>query len=109
MLLAFLVTSSVSLTFETDTLLKNNNYVTPNETTGCSDDSSTCLTLQEYVSQPEVYFANNAIFNFESGSHTLNSSLKLIYIHNFTFQGLSGIEVLVGPLLGKTVGTLKFL
>ena len=101
-ILALLVTSSVSLTFETDILLMHNNYVTPSEKIGCSDNMSPCLTLQEYVSQPQVYFANNTMFTFESGSHTLNSSLSLVHIHNFTFQGLSYSEVLVSPLVNVT-------
>lgn len=82
MLLVSLIASSG---YETDAL---KNYITPNKTTGCSDGWSTCLTLQEYASKPDKYFTSNAIFYFEPGSHTLNISLNLANIHNFTFQGL---------------------
>ena len=50
-------------------------YVIPNEKSGCSDDWSTCFTLQKYASQPDEYFTDHTIFYFESGSHQLNSSL----------------------------------
>ena len=68
-------------------------YVTPNKTVSCSDEHSTCLNLQEYASQPDLYFTSDAIFYFEPGSHMLNSNLNLVNIHNFTFQGLPECEV----------------
>ena len=66
------------------------NYVTPNKTVGCSSNRSQncCLTLQEYASQPDVYFTNNTIFYFEPGEHELNSSLKLKNLSNITLQRL---------------------
>ena len=78
-----------------DASLLTENYVTPNKTIGCSANQSqdhNCLTLKEYASQPDKYYANNTIFYFEPGNHTLNSSLKLENLHNFTFQGLPGSE-----------------
>ena len=64
------------------------NYVTPSKTIGCSDDQDPCLTLQEYASQSGTYFTNNTIFYFQPGSHQLTSSLKLVNLHNFAFQGI---------------------
>ena len=66
-------------------------YVTPNKTVGCSSNrSQNCpRTLQEYASQPDVYFTNDTIFYFEPGEHKLNSSLQLENLNNVTLQGLS--------------------
>jgi hypothetical protein len=90
------------LTFETVALKY---YVTPNKRIGCFDDLSPCLTLQEYASQPNVYFTNHTIFYFEPGSHELTSSLKFIKLYNFTFQGLPGnksVNISLGSLVTIT-------
>ena len=89
-LLIVLTTSSDSGVINAS-LLKN--YVTPSKTIACSVDQDPCLTLQEYASQPDVYFTNNTIFYFEPGSHTLNNNLTLENLHNFTFQGIPDSEV----------------
>ena len=72
-------------------------YVTPNKTVGCSSNrSQNCpRTLQEYASQPDVYFTNDTIFYFEPGEHKLNSSLQLENLNNVTLQGLPGSSALV--------------
>jgi hypothetical protein len=72
------------------------NYVTPNKIVGCSASRSqdSCLTLQEYASQPDVYFKNDTVFYFEPGVHEWNSSLKLENLNNVTLQGLSGNNAL---------------
>ena len=87
-----------SLIIETDGL---KNYVTPNEITQCSIGWSNCLTLEEYASQPDDYFKNNTIFEFEPGSHGLNRSLTFTNLHNFTILGKRSevINVLLGPLV----------
>ena len=92
MLRVLLILSSFLLILETAAL---KNYVTPNKTIGCFDDWSSCLTLQECTNQPNVYFTNDTIFYFKSGSHILNSSLTLTNLHNFTFQSLPGHESVV--------------
>ena len=96
-----LITLSYSLIFKTDGL---KNYVTPNETAQCSNGWSNCLTLEEYASQPDDYFINNTIFQFEPGSHTLNRGLTLTNLHNFTLLGKHSevINVLLGPLVCMT-------
>ena len=99
MLIAFLMTSSDILIFETAAL---NYYVTPNKTLNCSDDHSTCLTIQEYANQADIYFTSNTIFYFEPGRHMLNSSLHFVNIHYFTFQGLPDSEM-VNVLFGSLV------
>ncbi len=70
------------------------NYVTPNKGIECSTNrsqfESSCLTLQEYASRPDVYFKNDTIFYFEPGEHKLNSSLKLENLSNVTLQGSQG-------------------
>jgi glycogen synthase len=63
------------------------NYVTSNETAQCSDGWSNCLILEKYASQPDDYFKNNTIFQFESGSHRLNKGLTFTNLHNFTLLG----------------------
>ena len=89
---------SNSLIFETNGL---KNYVTPNETAQCSNDWSNCLILEEYASQPDSYFKNNTIFQFEPGSHQLNRSLNFTNLHNFTLLGKRSevIIILLGPLV----------
>ena len=93
-----LIILSFSLIFEANGL-KNN--VTPNETGQCSNGWTNCLTLEEYTSQPEDYFKNNTIFQFEPGSHRLNRSLNFTNLYNFTLQGKHNevINVLLGPLV----------
>ena len=73
------------------------NYVTPNKIVGCSSNQSQnrCLTLQEYASQPDVYFTNDTIFYFEPGVHKLNNSLKLENLNNVTLQRMPGSSALV--------------
>ena len=87
MLLTFMIMPSFLLIFETAALKY---YVTPNKTTGCSND------------QQQVYFTNDTIFFFELGNHRLNSSLTLTNLHNLTFQGLPGNES-VNVSLGSLV------
>ena len=93
-----LITLSYSLIFETNGL---KNYVTPNKTVQCSNGWSNCLTLEEYASQPDDYFKNNTIFEFEPGTHRLNRSLAFTNLHNFTLLGKYSevINVMLGPLV----------
>lgn len=101
LLFELLITLSGLLIFET---AASYNYVTPDKAIKCSDDQSTCLTLQEYASQPDVYFTNDTIFYFEPGNHTLNSRLFFTNLHNFTFQGLSkfNCNALLDPSVNVT-------
>ena len=89
-ILGFFITFSGSLIIETARLQY---YVIPNRTLDCPNEYSTCLTFQEYASQPDEYFTSNVSFYFESGRHMLKSSLNFVNIHNFTFQGLPDTEV----------------
>ena len=103
-LLTVLATLSV---FEIDASLIIENYVTPSQAIGCSvnwSQNHSCLTLQEYAREPGMYFTNNTIFYFEPGSHTLNISLKLVNVHNFTFLGLPDYQLdQVSFLYGESV------
>ena len=99
-ILALLITSS-------DLLMSSslNICVTPNKTVRCSDDEVSCLALQEYASQSDIYFINDTILHFEPGIHTLKSSLNLKNLHNFTFHGVPGnesVNVLFGSLVSIT-------
>jgi hypothetical protein len=94
----------ITVTFTYALILGTNglkNYVTPNETAQCSNSWSNCLILEKYASQPDDYFQNNTIFQFEPGSHRLNRSLNFINLHNFTLQGKHNevIDVLLGELV----------
>ena len=102
MLLIAVITLSDSDAINTTNASLLRNYVTPSKTIACSVDQDPCLTLQEYASQPDVYFTNNTIFYFEPGSHTLNNNLTLENLHNFTFQGVPDCEVLFGTLVSIT-------
>ena len=65
------------------------NYVTPSKTTPCPNGQRPCLTLKEYASEPDVYFVNNSVFFFHSGTHRLDDSLiRLKNLYNFSFEGL---------------------
>ena len=64
------------------------NYVTPSKTTPCPSEQRPCLTLKEYASQPDVYFANNTVLCFHPGTHELSDSLRLKNVYNFSFEGL---------------------
>ena len=82
-------------------------HVTPNKTVRCSNDEVSCLTLQEYASQSHLYFINDTTVHFGPGIHTLNRSLKLKNLHNFTFHGLPddefrSINILLGSLVSIT-------
>ena len=74
-----------------DALVFTENYVTPNKSIGCSASQSQncCLPLQEYASQPDVYFKNDTILYFEPGEHLLKNTLKLESLTNVTLQGSS--------------------
>ena len=75
------ITSSTSITV---------NYVKPfahKITSPCSDVQRPCLTLNEYLSNLDVYFVNNTIFYFYPGMHKLDYSLVLENLYNFSFQG----------------------
>ena len=90
MVLGLLITLSGSLIIQMAALKY---YVTPNKTLHCADNQFTCLTLQEYANQPDIYFTSDTIFYFEPGRHMLKSSLNFVNAHNFTFQGLSDSKV----------------
>ena len=82
-------------------------HVTPNKTVRCSNDEVSCLTLQEYANQSHVYFINDTTVHFGPGIHTLNHSLRLKNLHNFTFHGLpddefQSVNILLGSLVSIT-------
>ena len=100
-ILAFLITSSSDLLISSSISI----YVTPNTAIRCSNDEVSCLILQEYAHQSDVYFINDTIVHFEPGIHTLNSSLKLKNLHNLTFQGVpdnESVNVLFDSLVSIT-------
>ena len=83
-------------------------HVTPNKTVRCSNDEVSCLTLQEYANQSHVYFINDTTVHFGPGIHTLNHSLRLKNLHNFTFHGLpddefQSVNILLGSLVSITL------
>ena len=80
-----------------------NHYVIPNRTMRCFNDQVSCQTIEEYVSQPDVYFTNNTNFYFQPGNHQLNSNLTLTSLRDVNFQGLPDNNV-VNVLRGSFVG-----
>ena len=54
-----------------------NRYVTPNRTVRCFNDQVPCQTLEQYATQPEMYFTNNTYLYFQPGNHQLKSSLAI--------------------------------
>ena len=72
-----------------------NHYVTPSGIIGpgCVNNQVPCQTIEQYATQPEIYFANNTCFYFQPGNHQLNSSLKLTHLQNISFKGLPSNNV----------------
>jgi hypothetical protein len=84
-----------------------NRYVTPSRTIRCLSDQVPCQTIEQYATQPEVYFSNNTCFYFQPGNHQLNSSIKLINLQNISFEGLpdnNGVNVFLGSFVSITWG-----
>ena len=82
-------------------------HVTPNKTVRCSNDEVSCLTLQKYAIQSHLYFINDTTVHFGPDIHTLNRSLRLKNLHNFTFHGLpddefQSVNILLGSLVSIT-------
>ena len=65
-----------------------NRYVIPNTAVRCFSEQVPCQTLEQYATQPDVYFTNNTNYYFQPGNHQLSSSLKLTRLQNVNFQGL---------------------
>jgi predicted outer membrane repeat protein len=86
-----------------------NRYVTPSRTIRCFDDQVPCQTIEQYASQPEMYFANNTCFYFQPGNHQLNSSLNLTNLRNISFKGLPDniINVFLGSFVSITWGNCR--
>ena len=59
--------------------------------------------MEQYATQPEIYFANNTCFYFQPGNHQLNSSLKLTNLRNVVFKGLPDSSNMVNIFLGTLV------
>ena len=82
-------------------------YVTPSGIIGCVNDRVPCQTMEQYATQPEMYFANNTCFYFQPGNHQLNSSLKLSNLRNVVFKGLPDssnnmVNIFLGPFVNIT-------
>ena len=81
------------------------NYVQPSASKmiPCPREQRPCLTLKEYANKSEVYFVNNTVFYFYSGIHRVDSSLKLINVHNFSFQSLASATINNGVITGNVI------
>ena len=106
-----LVISCSSSTAEIKVL---NRYVIPSRTTRCFNDQVPCQTIEEYVSQPDMYFSNNTNFYFQpaAGNHRLNSSLILTSLRDVNFQGLPDnnvVNVLLGSFVSITWENCRFI
>lgn len=92
MLLAVLIVALYDSRFNSYCL---NHYVAPSGIIGpgCVNDQVPCQTIEQYATQPEMYFANNTCFYFQPGNHQLNSSLRLTHLQNISFEGLPSNNV----------------
>ena len=65
-------------------------YVTP--TDGCLGDKALdpCHTLEHYANQQDIYFTNNSSFYFFPGLHRLEEGVRIVGVHNLSFQGELG-------------------
>ena len=84
-LFMILMTLSASAEIEVHVV---NRYVIPSIAARCFNEQVPCQTIQQYATQPDVYFASNTSYYFQPGNHQLNSSLKLTNLQNVNFQGL---------------------
>ena len=89
-----LIVLTMTSRFKADSEIKHlNRYVTPSGIIGCINNQVPCQTIEQYATQPEIYFANNTCFYFQPGNHQLNSSLKLTHLQNISFKGLPSNSV----------------
>ena len=63
-------------------------YVRSNTSTACPTNS-TCLTLDEYVSDTETYFTSDTSFLFMEGEHYLSSDLSIEGKNNISMKALN--------------------
>ena len=107
-LLIVLILTLFDYRFKADSEIKQlNRYVTPSGIIGCVNDQVPCQTIEQYATQPEMYFADNTCFHFQPGNHQLNSSLKLTNLRNVVFKGLPDssnmvINIFLGPFINIT-------
>ena len=69
------------------------NYVTP--TSRCHGDNALdrCYTLEHYANQQDTYFTDNSSFYFFPSLHRLEEGVRIIGVHNLSFQGELGNEM----------------
>ena len=79
-------------------------YVRSTISTTCP--SEPCLTLDDYVSNKDLYFTSNANFILLEGEHYLNSSLRLRNVFNVTMSGTVATKVTV---VLQTEATLSYI
>ena len=85
-------------------------YMISNKSTPCpgaAENHSTCLILDQYVSEQDTYFIDGAIVYFYSGDHQLTSSLWLENLQKFTFQGSADSRITIEPSINITLKTCK--
>ena len=68
-------------------------YVRSNTSTTCP--TSSCLTLEEYVSDTETYFTSDTSFLFMEGEHYLSSDLHIDRKRNVSMTALNANVVIV--------------
>ena len=103
-LLIVLILTLFDSKFKADSEIKqlNPDYVTPSGIIGCVNNQVPCQTIEQYATQPEIYFANNTYFYFQPGNHQLNCSLKLTNLRNVVFKGSPDssnnmVNIFLGP------------
>ncbi len=62
-------------------------YVTPNTSSPLICPGKSCLTLDQYLQQEEIYFATESTFIFMPGNHSLQTSLNLADVADLTLTG----------------------
>ena len=63
-------------------------YVLPNDSSNitCPDGNETCLTLDHYIKNKDVYLTTGSVFLFFAGNYTLQIEVNLINVSNITFR-----------------------
>lgn len=74
-------------------------------TTTCP--SEPCLTLDDYVSNSDLYFTTNANFILLEGEHYLNTSLTLRNVFNVTMSGTVATRVTIVLLTETTLSYIN--
>ena len=63
-------------------------YVRSTEPMNTSCSGQPCLTFSQYVRDSDHYFKSHTVFRFQSGTHQVNASVIIRYVHNISMMAI---------------------